>query len=99
MQNGIPGFCFCGDKENSRVDGSRNQRYHDAKVQLSDADFVLEDTESIMIMEYKNANTKKAAELSYKTKPFNPMELMGRFELDEKCEAKMETMLSVLPWI
>ena len=24
-------------------------------------------------------------------------ELMGRFELDEKCEAKMETMLSVLP--
>ena len=27
--------------------------YHDAKVPLSDADFVIEDTESIMIMEYK----------------------------------------------
>lgn len=27
-----------------------------------------------MIMEYKNANTKKAVELSYKTKPFNLMD-------------------------
>lgn len=51
-----------------------HQIYHDAKVQLADADFVLEDTESIMVMEYKNANTKKAVELSYKTKPFNPMD-------------------------
>lgn len=51
-----------------------HQIYHDAKVQLADADFVLEDTESIMIIEYKNANTKKAVELSYKTKPFNPMD-------------------------
>ena len=48
--------------------------YHDAKVQLSDVDFVIEDVESIMIVEYKNANTKKAVELSYKTKPFNPMD-------------------------
>ncbi len=50
-----------------------HQIYHDAKVQLSDADFVIEDVESIIIMEYKNANTKKAVELSYKTEPFNPM--------------------------
>lgn len=51
-----------------------HQIYHDAKVQLSDADFVLEDTEVIMIVEYKNANTNKAIESSYKTKPFNPMD-------------------------
>lgn len=51
-----------------------HQIYHDSKVQLADADFVLEDTESIMIIEYKNANTKRAVELSYKTKPFNPVD-------------------------
>lgn len=39
-----------------------HQIYHDAKVQLSDTDFVIEDVESIMIMEYKNSNTKKAVE-------------------------------------
>lgn len=51
-----------------------HQIYHDAKVQLSDADFVLENADTIMIVEYKNANTKKAIESSYKTKPFNPMD-------------------------
>ena len=51
-----------------------HQIYHDAKVQLSDADFMIENSENIVIMEYKNANTEKAVELSYKTKPFNPME-------------------------
>lgn len=51
-----------------------HQIYHDAKVLLSDADFVIEGVESIIIMEYKNANTNKAVELSYKTKPFNPMD-------------------------
>lgn len=51
-----------------------HQIYNKAKVQLSDADFVIEDVVSIMIVEYKNANIKKAVELSYKTKPFNPME-------------------------
>ena len=51
-----------------------HQIYHDAKVQLADADFVIENAESIMIMEYKNSNTKKAIELNYKTKPFNPMD-------------------------
>ena len=51
-----------------------HQVYHEAKVLLSDADFVIEDVESIIILEYKNANTKKAVELSYKTKPFNLMD-------------------------
>lgn len=51
-----------------------HQIYHEANVQLSDADFVIEDVGTIMIMEYKNANIKKAVELSYKTKPFNPMD-------------------------
>lgn len=51
-----------------------HQVYHSAKVQLSDADFILEDTDSIMIIEYKNANTKKTMEFNYKTKPFNPMD-------------------------
>lgn len=51
-----------------------HQIYHDAKVQLSDADFVIEDEKSIMIIEYKNAGTKKAVELSYKTTPFNPLD-------------------------
>ena len=51
-----------------------HQIYHDAKVQLSDADFMIENSENVVIMEYKNASTEKAGELSYKTKPFNPME-------------------------
>ena len=51
-----------------------HQVYHDAKVQLSDADFAIENTDSILLVEYKNANTQKAKELSYKTKEFNPME-------------------------
>lgn len=51
-----------------------HQIYHDAKVRLSDADFVLEGSKVIMIVEYKNANTRKAVELSYKTKPFDPMD-------------------------
>ena len=51
-----------------------HQDYHNAKVQLSDADFLLEDEEAIMIVEYKNDNTKKAREKSLKTKTFNPMD-------------------------
>ena len=51
-----------------------HQIYHEANVLLSDADFVIEAVDFIMIVEYKNANIKKAVELSYKTKPFNPME-------------------------
>lgn len=51
-----------------------HQDYHKAKVQLSDADFLLEDEEKIIILEYKNANTKKAREAGFKTKSFNPME-------------------------
>lgn len=39
--------------------GQMHQDYHDSKVPLSDADFVLEDEASIMVIEYKNANTKK----------------------------------------
>ena len=48
--------------------------YHDSKVQLSDADFLLEDEKSIMIIEYKNANTKRARDAGFKTPPFNPMD-------------------------
>jgi len=48
--------------------------YHNAKVQLSDADFLLEDEKSIMIVEYKNANTRKARDAGFKTPPFNPMD-------------------------
>lgn len=51
-----------------------HQIYHDSKVQLSDADFVIGDVESIMIVEYKNASTKKAVKMSHKTNPFNPMD-------------------------
>lgn len=51
-----------------------HQIYHEAKVQLSDADFAIENADSILLVEYKNANTQKAQELSYKTKEFNPME-------------------------
>ena len=51
-----------------------HQIYHEASVLLSDADFVIEDVGTIMLMEYKNANIKKAVEMSYKTKPFNPMD-------------------------
>ena len=52
-----------------------HQIYHNAKVQLSDADFILEDDNIVMILEYKNADTKKARTCSYKTSPFNPMEI------------------------
>ena len=31
-----------------------HQIYHDAKVQLSDADFMIENSENVVIMEYKN---------------------------------------------
>ncbi len=48
--------------------------YHNAKVPLSDADFLIEDEKSIMIVEYKNANTKKAKDASFKTPSFNPMD-------------------------
>lgn len=51
-----------------------HQIYHDAKVLLNDADFVLEAEKAIMVVEYKNANTKKAVEMRYKTKPFDTME-------------------------
>lgn len=51
-----------------------HQIYRDSKVQLSDADFVLEDYDAIMIVEYKNANTKKAKVHRHKTSPFNPMD-------------------------
>lgn len=54
--------------------GQMHQDYHDSKVPLSDADFVLEDEASIMVIEYKNANTKKAKDTSFKTPPFNPMD-------------------------
>ena len=54
--------------------GQMHEDYHIAKVQLSDADFLLEDEEAIMIVEYKNANTKKARETSLKTQTFNPMD-------------------------
>lgn len=39
---------------------------------LSDADFIIEDVKTIMIIEYKNAKIKKAVDLRYKTKPFDP---------------------------
>ena len=45
-----------------------------AKVQLSDADFLLEEVNNILIVEYKNADTKKAREARYKTPAFNPMD-------------------------
>ena len=51
-----------------------HQDYHNAKVQLLDADFLIEDEKAIMIVEYKNANTKKAKEASFKTQTFNPMD-------------------------
>lgn len=51
-----------------------HQDYHDSKVPLTDADFLLEDTASIMVIEYKNANTGKARDAGFKTPPFNPMD-------------------------
>lgn len=51
-----------------------HEDYHRAKVQLSDADFLLEEANNILIVEYKNADTKKAREARYKTPAFNPMD-------------------------
>lgn len=51
-----------------------HQDFHDAKVPLSDADFLIENNTTIMIVEYKNANTEKAVKSRYKTKEFNPMD-------------------------
>lgn len=36
-----------------------HEDYHRAKVQLSDADFLLEEANNILIVEYKNAEYKK----------------------------------------
>ena len=43
-----------------------HEDYHRAKVQLSDADFLLEEVNNILIVEYKNADTKKAREARYR---------------------------------
>ncbi len=51
-----------------------HQIYHDAKVPLSDADFVLENVDVIMMVEYKNADTKKAKVFRDMTGSFNPMD-------------------------
>ncbi len=51
-----------------------HEDYHSAKVQLSDADFLLEDEKYMMIIEYKNADTRKAREMGFKTPLFNPLE-------------------------
>lgn len=51
-----------------------HQDYHTAKVPLADADFLLEDEKFIMIVEYKNANTRKARDAGFKTPQFNPMD-------------------------
>lgn len=48
--------------------------YHTAKVPLSDADFLLENEQFIMIVEYKNANTRKARDAGFKTPQFDPMD-------------------------
>ncbi len=48
--------------------------YHYAKIPLSDADFLIEDEIYMMIIEYKNADTGKAREASFKTPFFDPME-------------------------
>lgn len=50
-----------------------HQIFHNAKVPLSDADFVLEDVDVIMIVEYKNADTQNAKTFRDRTAPFNPM--------------------------
>ena len=41
---------------------------------IIDADFLLEEANNILIVEYKNADTKKAREARYKTPAFNPMD-------------------------
>ncbi len=51
-----------------------HQDYHTAKVPLADADFLLEDEKFMMIVEYKNANTRKARDAGFKTTQFNPMD-------------------------
>ncbi|MDE7310661.1 MAG: hypothetical protein K2N87_03415 [Eubacterium sp.] len=48
--------------------------YHTTKVPLADADFLLEDEKFIMIVEYKNANIRKARDAGLKTPQFNPMD-------------------------
>lgn len=48
--------------------------YHVSKVPLLDADFLLEDETSVMVIEYKNSNTRKARDAGFKTPPFNPMD-------------------------
>jgi hypothetical protein len=51
-----------------------HEDYHNAKIPLTDADFLLEDEKSIMIVEYKNSNIQRAKAAGYKTPAFNPME-------------------------
>ena len=45
-----------------------HEDYHRAKVQLSDADFLLEEVNNILIVEYKNADTKYKG-CPYKRRP------------------------------
>lgn len=55
------------------VSDQMHQDYHNAKVPLLDADFLLEDEKTLMIVEYKNAATQKARETRFKTPLFDPM--------------------------
>ena len=48
-----------------------HEDYHRAKVQLSDADFLLDIANNIMILVYKNSDTKKANGLSIGYNLFN----------------------------
>ena len=45
-----------------------HEDYHRAKVQLSDADFLLEEANNILIVEYKNADTKRRRSIQWTIK-------------------------------
>jgi hypothetical protein len=56
------------------VSDQMHEDYHKANIPLKDADFLLEDEQTIMIVEYKNSDIQRARAASYKTPVFNPME-------------------------
>lgn len=57
-----------------------HQIYHDAKVQLSDADFMIENSENVVIMEYKNTNMRRRP-CRLKTAGFRQGELSALLEI------------------
>ena len=84
-ENGIYGLdCSAAAWATDQV----NAAYHNAGVQLKDADFVIEDEQNLLVVEYKNANVRGASH----PESFNPAS-------DKKIEAVIQKFYDTLHYL